>query len=297
MDGGKSRRQIVKLTVFRLLNVIILCVWIAGAPAQDTQPPEAFRIKHEGIELQCYFHRATGEGPFPTIILLQGWASGGKDSLQIGATLADSGINSFTIHYRGTYLSDGVITFKGLFKDLDHIYNLLKTEKFQKKYKIDASKIIMGGHSFGGAISMTYAANNPQIKYVFSVGAPDHAQLAREYLNDPEIAEMFDASFAMLEAPKGPVRGGVESLRDLVENPDMHDLRKLAPNFKGKKILIIGGWEDPGVTVDNHLLPFYRELKKAGIEDVKFIVYHADHSFKNVRRQLSDDILEWILEI
>jgi dipeptidyl aminopeptidase/acylaminoacyl peptidase len=287
----------MKPTVFRLLTVITLCVWVMGTPAQDTQEPEAFRIKHEGIELQCYFHRATGEGPFPTIMLMQGWASGGKDSRQIGATLAGSGINSITIHYRGTYLSEGVCTFKDLFKDLDFIYNLLKTEKFQKKYKIDTLKIIMGGHSFGGAISMTYAANNPQIKYVFSVGAPDHAQFAREYLNDPEIAEGFDASFAKREAPEGPVRGGVEFLRDMVKNPDKHDLRKLAPNFKGKKMLMIGGWEDPGATVDNHLLPFYRALKKAGVEDVKFIVYHADHSFRTVLKQLSADILEWISEI
>lgn len=287
----------MKPTVFRLLTVIILCVWGMGTPALDSQEPEAFRIKREGIELQCYFHKATGEGPFPTIILLQGWASGGKDSLQMGATLAGSGINSFTIHYRGTYLSEGIFTFKDLFKDLDHIHNLLKTVKFQKKYKIDTSKIIMGGHSFGGAISMTYAANNPQIKYIFSVGGPDHAQSVREYTNNSQIAEMLDASFAKLEAPEGPVRGGVESLHDMVKNPDMHDLRKLAPTFKGKKMLIIGGWEDTGVSVENHSLPFYRALKNADVEDVKFIVYHTGHSFNNVLKQLADDILDWISKI
>jgi dipeptidyl aminopeptidase/acylaminoacyl peptidase len=284
-------------SVFRLLAVIILSVWVMGTPAQDTQEPEAFRIKHENIELQCYIHRAIGEGPFPTIILLQGWASGGKDSLQIGATLAGSGINSFTIHYRGTYLSEGIFTFKDLLKDLDFLYNLIKTEKFQKKYKIDTTKIIMGGHSFGGAISLIYAANSPQIKYAFSVGAPDHSEMAREYKNNPQLAEMLDASFAKREAPKGPVRGGVESLRDMVKNPDMHDLRKLAPRFKGKKLLLVGGWEDSGPVVEDHLVPFYRELKKAGVEDVEIIMYHADHSFRNVRMQLSADIFDWIKEI
>lgn len=287
----------MKTNVFRLLTLIIFCVWIIGTPVQGSQETETFKINHEGIELQCYFHRAAGEGPFPTVILLQGWASGGEDALQIGETLAGSGINSFTIHYRGTYQSEGIFTFKDLFNDLDHIYNLLKTEKFQKKYNIDTSKIIIGGHSFGGAVSMTWAANNPQIKYVFSVGGPDHAQLAREYSNNPQLAEMLNASFAKAEAPEGPVRGGVESLRDMVKNPDKHDLRKLAPNFKGKKMLIIGGWEDPAVTVDDHLLPFYRALKKAAVEDVKFIVYHTGHSFQNVRKQLVDDILKWISEI
>lgn len=287
----------VKPTIIKLLPIIILGVWSLGTPAQDTRELEAFRIKHEGIELQCYFHRATGKGPFPTIILLQGWASGGKDSLQIGATLAGSGINSLTIHYRGTYLSEGVFTYDGLYEDLDYIYNLMKTAEFQKKFNIDPSKIIIGGHSFGGAHSITYAANNPQIEYVFSVGAPDHAQVARAYANDPQIAEMLDALFAEMEAPKGPVRGGVEALRDLVKNPDRHDLRKLAPHFKGRKLLIISGWDDPRATVDDHSLPFYRALKKAGVEDVRFIAYHTDHSFKNVRKQMIDDILNWISEI
>lgn len=288
----------MRVSVLRLLVLIlILCTSVIGIPAQDTQEPEAFRIENEGVELQCYFHRAQGEGPFPTIILLQGWASGRTDSLQIGAILAGSGINSFTMHYRGTYLSRGVYTFKDLMKDLDFIYNLLKTEKYQKKYKIDTSKIIMGGHSHGGAMSLTYAATNPQIKYVFSVGAPDLAQMAREYKNNPQLAEMLNASFARREAPEGPVRGGVEALRDMVENPDMHDLRKLAPQFKGRKMLLIGGWEDSGPVVENHLVPFYRALKRAGVEDVKIIMYHTDHSFQNVLKQLAADILEWISEI
>jgi dienelactone hydrolase len=287
----------MRSSVFKLAAVIVFCVWTVGALSQDAWEPEAFRIENEGIALQCYFHRATGEGPFPTIILLQGWASGGTDARQIGATLAGSGINSFTFHYRGTYLSEGVFTFKDLFKDLDFINNLLKTEEFQNKYRIDTSKIIMGGHSFGGAMSLTYAANNPEIEYVFAVGAPDHSQLAREYLNDSEMAEGLDASFAEREAPKGPVRGGVAALQDMVQNPDMHDLRMLAPRFKGKRILMIGGWEDPGPVMENHLVPFYRALKKAGVEDVNFIVYHTDHSFRNVLKRLSSDILEWIKEI
>jgi dipeptidyl aminopeptidase/acylaminoacyl peptidase len=287
----------MKPTVFRFLGVIILCVWVLGTPFQKTEEPEAFRIKHEDIELQCYFHRATGQGPFPTILLLQGGQSGGMDSLQIGANLAKSGVNSFTFHYRGAYLSEGLHTFKGIFKDVDYIFSLLHTEEFQKKYNIDSSKIIIGGYSFGGGVSLTVAANNPQIKYVFGVGFTDLSQISRTLANDPQLADEWFASAAKREAPEGPVRGIVETLRDWINNPDMGDLRKLAPRFKGKKLLLIDGWEDPGPGMEIHLVPFYRALKKAGVEDVKIIMYHADHSFKNVRKQLADDILEWISKI
>ena len=287
----------MKTTVFRLITVIILCVWVMANPAQETKEPEAFRIKHEGIELQCYFHRARGDGPFPTIILLQGGASGGTDSLQIGATLAGSGINSITLHYRGTYLSEGVHAFKGIFNDVNYIFSLLHNEEFLKKYNIDSSKIILGGYSFGGGVSFTVAANNPLIKYVFGIGFIDFSQISRMLANDPQQAEEWFDSAAKRESPEGPVRGSVEALRYWIENPDMGDLRKLAPNFKGKKLLLIDGWKDPGPGVENHLVSFYRELKKAGVGDVKIVMYHADHSFRNVRKQLADDILKWISEI
>lgn len=281
----------------RILVVGIFCIFVNGTIAQDASEPEAFRIDHDGVELQCYFHRATGEGPFPTILLLQGGQSGGMDSLQIGATLAGSGINSITLHYRGAYLSEGLHTFEGIFNDVNYIFSLLHTEEFQKKFNIDSSKIILGGYSFGSAVSFTVAANNPRIKHVFGVGVTDMSELSRMLANDPQLAKEWVASFAKREAPEGPVRGLVESLRDLIKNPDMHDLRKLAPRFEGKKLLLVGGWEDTGPVVEDHLVPFYRELKKAGIVDVRIIMYHAGHSFRNVRKRLADDILEWIKEI
>ena len=287
----------MKIAAFRSLIVILLSVCVTGTQAQETQEPEAFRIEHEGIELQCYFHKAAGEGPFPTILLLQGGTSRGMDSLEIGATLARSGINSFTTQYRGSWKSEGIFTYKDVFKDMDFIFGLLQTEEFQKKYNIDTSKIILGGYSHGAAVSMSVAANNPQIKYVFGVGLVDFSQVSRMLTNDPQLAEEWFADRAKQEAPEGPVRGAVESLRDIIKNPDQHDLRKLAPNFKGKKMLLIGGWEDSGPVVEEHLIPFYRALKKAGVEDVRIIMYHTDHSFRNARKQLAEDIFKWISEI
>jgi dipeptidyl aminopeptidase/acylaminoacyl peptidase len=275
-----------------IFGIVVICVL-----AQNSQEPEAFRIKHDDIGLQCYFHRATGQGPFPTILLLQGGQSGGKDMLQIGATLAGSGVNSITFHYRGAYLSEGVHTFEGIFEDVDYIFGLLHTEKFQKKYEIDTTKIIVGGYSFGGGVALTTAANNPRIKYVFGVGATDFSRISKMLADDPQQAEKWFASAAKQEAPEGPVRGLVEALRDWINNPDRGDLEKISPNFKDKKLLLIGGWEDPGPVVEDHLVPFYRALKKAGVQDVEIIVYHTDHSFRNCREQLAADILEWIKEI
>jgi len=85
-------------------------------------------------------------------------------------------------------------------------------------------------------------------------------------------------------------------LQKLVDSVDFYDLRLSAPKLADRKILLIGGWDDRNVTIDNHLLPLYRALKKENGPNVEFIAYQADHSFSNVREKLAEDIVEWIMK-
>jgi hypothetical protein len=99
-----------------------------------------------------------------------------------------------------------------------------------------------------------------------------------------------------LKAPVGPVQFDYDAdLKALVENQDVYGLRENAANLADRSILLFGGWEDQGPTIDQYQLPLYRALKSAGAEKVTFIVYHTDHSFGNVRQRLATDIVEWIL--
>jgi len=59
---------------------------------------------------------------------------------------------------------------------------------------------------------------------------------------------------------------------------------------------LIGGWDDVNVTIENHLLPLYRALKKENSQNVEFIAYQTDHSFLNVGEKLAEDIAEDIIE-
>lgn len=82
---------------------------------------------------------------------------------------------------------------------------------------------------------------------------------------------------------------------ELVGHQDVYGLRENAANLADRSILLIGGWEDEQVTIDQFLLPLYRALKGSGAAKVTFLVYHTDHDFSNVRQRLASDIAGWLL--
>jgi dipeptidyl aminopeptidase/acylaminoacyl peptidase len=81
---------------------------------------------------------------------------------------------------------------------------------------------------------------------------------------------------------------------DLRDTGNVYVLRETATRVADCSILLIGGWEDSNVTVEQTVLPYYRALKKAGAQDVTFLVYHTDHTFLSVSQRLASDIRDWL---
>jgi len=258
-------------------------------------------INRENIILKGKFYAAEGEGLYTTVVLLQGFPGSENDVLGIGSKLAQVGINAITFNYSGTHKSGGEFNFDNSQKDIEAAFEFTHQPENISKYKIDTTRIILGGYSFGGGMAITYAANHPEITDVFSIAGTDHGEFFREYAQNPEMKKMIDEMFDELSVPTGTVRfkkGGLP--KEIIKNGKIklnpiYDLRKSAPLLTGKNILLIGGWEDINVTIDYQLLPLYRELKNEKIDNVEFIVYHTDHSFSNVRDELANTIYTWIV--
>jgi surfactin synthase thioesterase subunit len=73
-----------------------------------------------------------------------------------------------------------------------------------------------------------------------------------------------------------------------------YDLVKHAKTLKNRDILLIGGWKDQQVTLEDHILPLYREFEKLGAEDVSIKVFDTDHYFANVKDELVKTLSDWI---
>ena len=144
-------------------------------------------------------------------------------------------------------------------------------------------------------MAMAYAARDPSVRQVISIAGNDHGEFARETQRNPAFSEGIRNYMLSTRRPKGPAHFDYDAgLRMLVDHQDVYAQRENVVNLADRSILLIGGWEDEQVTIDQFLLPLYRALRGAGAAKVTFLVYHTDHEFSNVRQRLAQDIASWV---
>jgi hypothetical protein len=145
-------------------------------------------------------------------------------------------------------------------------------------------------------MAMAYAAQDSSVRRVISIAGNDHGEFAREMQRNAAFTESIHRWLLSTRAPQGPARFDMEAGdKELVDHKNVYGLRENAANLADRSILLLGGWEDEQVTIDQFLLPLYRALRGAGAAKVTFLVYHTDHNFSNVRQRLASDIAGWLL--
>jgi len=241
------------------------------------------------------FHRARGHGRVPTAILLQGGAGNTEDVLGLGQQFASNGYNALTFNYSGTQKSGGLSSFANSQLDIAAAYRFLEESE---GLSVDKSRLILGGYSYGGGMALSYAASHSEVTAVFSVAGTDHGEAMREYIRNADFRSMADAMFDELAGPDSPWRHAPGATpREIAEqhlDVDAYDLQLAAPRLADRHLLLIGGWDDVYVTVENHLLPLYRALQSEGARHVSIVAFQDGHGFDNVRDELADVILRWM---
>jgi dienelactone hydrolase len=260
-----------------------------------TRTADDISFQSQGHSLKGKFYQGDTTGRALTLILLQGFPGNQQDVLGLGQKLAIAGVNVFTFNYSGTHKSEGEFTMSNTLTDIQAAYDYLHQSDVVRRFHVDTSRVILGGYSYGGGMALTYASRHPEIRRVVSIAGTDHGEFAREYLRNPQMAQSMDSLFDKLKTPDGPINfEGRGLLKKLAANPTPVDLRLSANDLAPRDILLIGGWDDAQITIDQFLLPLYRSLKKAGANKIRFVALHADHSFRNVREELATELLRWM---
>ena len=279
--------------------VVFIYTVLAIAQSQASIPVD-ITIDHDGVLLKGKFYVSEGTGNFHTVILLHGFPGNETDVLGIGSRLSASGINVLTFNYSGTHKSEGKINFENTQKDIQAAFTFIHQNENIHKYKIDTTRIILGGYSYGGGMALTYAASHLEIKAVFSVAGNDHGVFMEEYNRNPEMKKTIDKMFNDLKAQPEKVRfapGGtpeeIAEMKIIESNPTYH-LLKSVPLLAQREILLIGGWDDLGVSIENIILPLYRALKNENAKNVRIVAVQDNHSFENSSEELTEIIIEWI---
>lgn len=287
----------IQKTSFRVavLAMLFQLIALSAATAQDTGPLPV-EILSDGATMRGRFFKAECRGHCPTLLIIPGQPGGTRDVLGLGTRLSSHGINVLMFNPRGHHQSEGTFTFHNTLDDIGAALAWLHDTANVDRFAIDTSFIGIGGYSFGGGMVLAYAARDPRVRTVFSVVGADHAEIIREYQRNAIFAELVDDMLRAQQAPNGPVRFDIDaSLRELLEDQDLIGLRENAARLADRRILLLGGLDDPNVTMEHHLLPFYRALGKSGAGDVTFLVYQDDHGFGRSRERLALDIRDWFL--
>lgn len=232
-----------------------------------------------------------------TLIMLHGYPGGEGDPLGLGERLSTLGINVLVFNYQGTWSSEGEFSFESSMNDVSNALRFLKEEKNIQRFNVDTSKIIVGGYSFGGAMALTEAIYNPEIKRIISIGGADESVFGNKMLSDSKFRSMFEDMLKTTEYPEGPVKVDIDSYSEhWLSNLDKFDQVKHAKSLINRDILFIIGWDDENVIPEEHMLTLFRKLRSLDAKNIRVESFMTDHSFRNVREEMTHIIFKWIID-
>lgn len=228
----------------------------------------------------------------PIVILIHGgaWISGDKSIFtSMQDTLLARGIASVNMNYR--YVSSSVHNTQ-LMEDIDKVvkYCIDNSDKWQTR----KSKIIIGGHSAGGHMSLMYGYTSDSrgaIGGVVSISGPTNLY-DEQYL---KMIQGYSVFMPMLILT-------LEQLADadyMEGQPVSENFRKISPitQIKNVPTLMIHGTNDELVAYQT-VVAFEAELKNKGVVHKLYTIESADHSFNNIsnttRVKMNSEISDWI---
>jgi dipeptidyl aminopeptidase/acylaminoacyl peptidase len=278
-----------------LVNAIL--EWLADNYPYSQISPVEVDLASNGNHLNSDIYLAPSGGMHPTLIFMHGFPGGIGDPRGLSSDLSALGINILIFNYQGTWGSEGYYSIETSIEDVGAAINFLKQENNIKRFNIDTTNIVVGGWSYGGAIAMLSSIKNPEVKRVISLAGADESVFGRKLQTDPDFYKMMYQMFKSVIYPQGSIaiNSDLDKLFiNWINNIDKYDLIKHAKTIKDRDIFLIGGWKDQQVTLEDHILPLYREFQKLGAEDVSIKVFDTDHYFANVKDELVKTLSDWI---
>src|SRR3569832_2888057 len=177
---ASARRHFMRTTIALLFAVITAATcWAQPAfdpvtsdpPTTDAQfPPTltAFSNQSGGGAINARGLLAQGKGPHPTVLMMHGFP-GNELIMDLAQAMRRAGWNVFMFHYRGNWSSGGVYDPNNVIEDTSAMLAYLRAKGADPASRIDASHIVLIGHSVGGFAALNTAAADAQVKSVASI--------------------------------------------------------------------------------------------------------------------------------
>lgn len=284
-------------SIFSLFAALLLAL-STGAVAQDADPAnidadhppgviEVSFVSH-GEQLNGLHYTANGAGPHPTVVLLHGYP-GNEKNLDVAQYLRRAGWNVFFFHYRGAWGSDGQFSFLNAVEDVASALAHMRASG--PEYRVDKDHIALVGHSMGGFMALSGAANDDQLQCTVGLAAADYGGVAGIFADNPEATAgltKYADGLIMLEG-----HDGTNVVDHVLAAGAAYPLSGIAEGLSGKKVLLIAAENDTAVpvAVHNNMERVFRAQEDIAVSTE---VFDADHSFSAFRIALSRTVTDWL---
>ena len=277
------------LSALMLVSACTSAPRIAGDPfaAHPDFPPSLMELNFDshGDRLNGHAYLANGEGPHPTVVLLNGFP-GNERNLDLAQDLRSNGFNVLFFHYRGAWGSEGTYSFTHVIEDVAAATDYLRANA--ETYRTDPNKLILIGHSMGGFAALEAAARDDRIACVAGIAPANIGPLADA---SAERAAGFAAYADTMQMLSGLT--GENAIAEITANREAFDTRLLAPKLSGKSVLLIGGDKDTSVPADTVINPLIAAYEAEQGIDLTAKILSGDHSFSWSRQELIGEIVDW----
>ena len=280
---------IVSLTLTVATGAQQLPAAITSDPPRDNDSPAAMEapdITSHGARLNAVFYLASGPGPHPVVLLLHGFP-GNEQNMDLAYAIRRAGWNVLIPHYRGSWGSAGSFSFSNAIEDTQAAVQFLRDPENAKKYRSDATKIAVVGHSMGGFLSLYAAAHDPAILGVAAISAWDLGLVATRPETDARTRSFDNASPRLAgTTPEG-------MLEEAKQNAAKWNYVDWAPDLKSRPVLVMESRD--GNDPDNRA--FAEALRKAGDPHVTEVAMETDHGYNDHRIALQVAVLNWLQSV
>lgn len=260
-------------------------------PVPDATHPTVNKqllVPSGGVGMNALFLLASGTAPKPTLVLLHG-LPGNERNLDLAQAVRRTGWNVLTFTYRGAWGSPGRFSITGAIEDTASAVAFIRRPEIAAKYKVDPTRIVIGGHSMGGFAAAKYAAEHDDVAALLLIDAWNVGEEARTVRGDAAKRAEFIAGWDDLG--NSLVGADAESFaRELESSAKDWDLVTLAPKLATRPVLTV--WADRGIAESNKALA--DALQAAGAKRLQTAHFPADHAFSDHRIALSRKVIDWL---
>ncbi|HEX6599731.1 MAG TPA: alpha/beta fold hydrolase [Gemmatimonadaceae bacterium] len=253
-------------------------------PPHDAQHPARMEVLHipsGGVNINGVAYLAAGAGVHPTFVLLHG-LPGNEKNLDLAQAVRRAGWNAITFNYRGSWGSPGSFSFVHNIGDAAAVLTFLHDSTNVKSLGIDTTRLVIGGHSMGGWVTVHTAAHQRGLRGAVLISAADMASAA-DRPHDRVVAMMASDMESLAGTSPQQMADEVMSLGGMRFNDAYGALARLP-------MLVVTS--NDGLAPSNDSL--VAAVRARGNRHITTVHFATDHSYSDKRIALESAVVRWL---